>query len=174
MSNKDFGSSTFYSAKFDDQFEHTLKTFASVKSEGKGALHFTPALYWNHGEDRFELFRGAPEKYPFNYHKTDVLGANLNFRADTRLGQTAFGAEARHERIISTNLGEKRAHPQGVYVCGLDRTAFNLFLEHHVVLTPTSGLPTPCGSMPPITHPTACLPLRNCTIRWAAIWRTRT
>ena len=43
VSNKDFGSSTFYSASFDDQFEHTLKTFASVKSEGKGALHFTPA-----------------------------------------------------------------------------------------------------------------------------------
>ena len=113
VSNKDFGSSTFYSAKFDDQFEHTLKTFASVKSEGKGALHFTPALYWNHGEDRFELFRGAPDKYPFNYHKTDVFGANLNFRVDTRLGQTAFGAEARHERIVSTNLGEKRADPRG-------------------------------------------------------------
>ena len=145
VSNKDFGSSTFYSAKFDDQFEHTLKTFASVKSEGKGALHFTPALYWNHGEDRFELFRGAPEKYPFNYHKTDVLGANLNFRADTRLGQTAFGAEARHERIISTNLGEKRADPRGVYVCGLDRTAFNLFLEHHIVLgrlSASAGLTT--------------------------------
>ena len=114
VSNKDFGSSTFYSAKFDDQFEHTLKTFASVKSEGKGALHFTPALYWNHGEDRFELFRGAPDKYPFNYHKTDVFGANLNFRVDSRLGQTAFGAEARHERIISTNLGENLADPRGV------------------------------------------------------------
>ena len=145
VSNKDFGSSTFYSAKFDDQFEHTLKTFASLKSEGKGVLHFTPALYWNHGEDRFELFRGAPDKYPFNYHKTDVFGANLNFRVDTRLGQTAFGAEARHERIISTNLGEKRADPRGVYVYGQDRTAFNLFLEHHVVLgrlSASAGLTT--------------------------------
>ncbi len=145
ISNKDFGSSTFYSASFDDQFEHTLKTFASVKSEGKGALHFTPALYWNHGEDRFELFRNGPDKYPFNYHKTDVVGANLNFRAETRWGQTAFGAEARHERIISTNLGERLAQPRGVYVCGLDRTAFNLFLEHHVVvgrLSASAGLTT--------------------------------
>ena len=101
VSNKDFGSSTFYSAKFDDQFEHT--------------------------------------------HKTNVFGANLNFRTDTRLGQTAFGAEARHERIISTNLGEKRAEPRGVYACGLDRTAFNLFLEHHVVLgrlSASAGLTT--------------------------------
>ena len=143
LSAKDFGSSTFYSAKYDDQFEHTLKTFASLKSEGKGVLHFTPALYWNHGEDRFELFRGAPDKYPFNRHRTDVAGANLNFRVDSRLGGTAFGAEARHERIVSTNLGERRADPRGVYVCGLSRTAFNLFLEHHLTvgrLSASAGL----------------------------------
>ena len=145
VSNKDFGSSTFYSAAFDDQFEHTLKTFAAIKSEGKGLLHFSPALYWNHGEDRFELFRHAPEKYPFNYHKTDVTGVNLNFRIGSRLGQTAFSAEARHERIVSTNLGERRAQPQGVYVCGLSRTAVNLFLEHHVEvgrLSASAGLTT--------------------------------
>ena len=145
VSNKDFGSSTFYSPAYDDQFEHTLKTFVSVKSEGKGALHFTPALYWNHGEDRFELFRNAPDKYPFNYHKTNVAGATLNFKVESRWGQTAFGAEARHERIVSTNLGEKLAQPQGVYACGLARTAFNLFLEHHVVLgrlTASAGLTT--------------------------------
>jgi iron complex outermembrane receptor protein len=145
ISNKDFGSSTFYSAAYDDQFEHTLKSFAAIKSEGKGALHFTPALYWNHGEDRFELFRNAPGKYPFNYHKTDVAGANLNFRLETLLGQTAFGAEARHERIVSTNLGEKLEHPWGAYVCGLSRTAFNLFLEHHITLgrlSASAGLTT--------------------------------
>ena len=145
VSNKDFGSSTFYSAAYGDQFEHTLKAFASVKSEGKGKLHFSPALYWNHGEDRFELFRNAPEKYPFNHHKTDVAGANLNFRVDTRLGESAFGAEARHERIISTNLGDRLEDPRGVYVCGLSRTAFNLFLEHHVTvgrLSASAGLTT--------------------------------
>ena len=145
VSNKDFGSSTFYSAAYDDQFEHTLKTFVSVKSEGKGRLHFTPALYWNHGEDRFELFRNAPEKYPFNYHKTNVAGATLNLRIESRLGQTALGAEARHERIVSTNLGERLEQPRGVYVCGLARTAFNLFLEHQVVLgrlSASAGLTT--------------------------------
>lgn len=134
VSNKDFGSSTFYSPKYDDQFEHTLKTFAAIKSEGGGKLHFSPALYWNHGEDRFELFRGAADIYPFNYHRTNVLGANLNFHTDSRLGRTAFGAEARHEAIQSTNLGEKLETPEGKYVCGLQRTAFNLFLEHNITL----------------------------------------
>ena len=143
VSNKDFGSSTFYSPAYDDQFEHTLKTFAAIRSEGRGMLHFTPALYWNHGEDRFELFRGAPEKYPFNFHKTDVAGANLNFRIESQLGQTAFGAEVRHERIISTNMGERLAQPRDVYVCGLSRTAMNFFLEHHVTvgrLSASAGL----------------------------------
>ena len=143
VSNKDFGSSTFYSPAYDDQFEHTLKTFAAIRSEGRGMLHFTPALYWNHGEDRFELFRGAPEKYPFNFHKTDVAGANLNFRIESQLGQTAFGAEVRHERIISTNLGERLAQPRDVYVCGLSRTAMNFFLEHHFTvgrLSASAGL----------------------------------
>jgi len=139
FSNKDFGSSTFYSSKYDDQFEHTLKTFAAIRSEGKGVLHFSPALYWNHGEDRFELFRGAPDKYPYNYHKTDVAGANLSFRIESRLGETAFGAEARHERIVSTNLGEKLAQHRGLYVCGLSRTTLNLFLEHHLTAGPLSA-----------------------------------
>ena len=134
LSNKDFGSSTFYSPKYDDQFEHTLKTFAAIKSEGRGKLHFTPAIYWNHGEDRFELFRGRSDIYPFNRHKTNVLGANLNFHIDSRLGRTAFGAETRLEAIRSTNLGEPLENPDGEYTCGLSRTAFNLFLEHNITL----------------------------------------
>ena len=142
-SQKDFGSSTFYSSRFDDQFEHTFKTFTALKAEGKGFLHFSPALYWNHGEDRFELFRGAPQLYPYNYHKTNTLGANLHFYFDSRLGRSAFGAEVRHERIRSTNLGETLRDPEGVYVCGLGRTNWTAFVEHSVVidrLTASAGV----------------------------------
>ena len=143
ISNKDFGSSTFYSPKYDNQFEHTFKTFFAVKSEGRGKWHFSPSIYWNSGQDRFELFRDAPDKYPFNYHKTNVAGINLNFYLDSKLGRTAFGTEARHEAIRSTNLGEPLENPQGQYACGLSRTAYNLFLEHSVTtgpLTASAGL----------------------------------
>ena len=133
-SMKNFGSSTFYSARFDDQFEHTFKTFTAVKAEGKGKLHFTPSIYWNHAEDRFELFRGAPDKYPFNYHKTNTAGADFHISFDSRIGRTAFGAGARHEAIRSTNLGEPLAKTDGVYVKGLARTAYTAFAEHSVVL----------------------------------------
>ena len=131
---KDFGSSTFYSPRYDDQFEHSFKTFTAVMAEGKGALHFSPSVYWNHSEDRFELFRGSPDKYPFNYHKTNTVGADVHFGFDSRLGRSAFGVGARHEAIRSTNLGEPLDKPVGVYVRGLARTACTAFAEHSLVL----------------------------------------
>ena len=140
LSVKDFGSNTFYSPRYDDQFEHLLKTYAAVQAETFGALHFKPSFYWNHTEDRFELFRGRPDKYPFNFHRTDVLGANVGGWAQTSLGRTAFGAEVRNERIVSTNLGEPlddaipvKGHDAS-YVVGLNRTDINIYLEHNVVL----------------------------------------
>ena len=140
VSVKDFGSNTFYSPRFDDQFEHLLKTYAAVQAETYGALHFKPSLYWNHTQDRFELFRGRSDKYPFNFHRTDVLGANLGGWIQTTLGRTAFGAEVRGERIVSTNLGEPLPETIAVkghdasYKVGLNRTDINIYLEHNVVL----------------------------------------
>lgn len=138
VSGKDFGSSTFYSTKYDNQFEHTLKTFASVKAVGRGPLHFSPAIYWNRAEDRFELIRGRSDLYPFNHHRTNTAGLNLGLHTDSRLGRTAFGLESRYEGIRSTNLGEALENPKGVYVCGTDRAAFNIYLEHNAVLGPLS------------------------------------
>ena len=141
ISVKDFGSGTFYSPKFDDQFEHTAKTFLALKGESSGALHLRPKAYWNHGEDRFELFRLRPDLYPFNYHRTNVLGFNLDGWFSSALGKTAFGAEVRNEDIISTNLGEPlekerkvRGHDAS-YKVGLNRSDISLFLEHDISIS---------------------------------------
>ena len=134
ITGKSFGAGTFYSPKYDNQYESTAKTFVAVKSEGRGLLHFTPAVYWNYGEDEFQLFRDEPDKYPYNYHKTNVAGVNLNCYIDSKLGRTAFGAEARHEAIRSTNLGEPLENPKGRYVCGLGRTGYNAFVDHKVTV----------------------------------------
>ena len=140
LSVKDFGSNTFYSPRYDDQFEHLFKTYTAIQAETYGKLHFKPSLYWNHTQDRFELFRGHSEKYPFNYHRTNVLGINIGGWAQSRLGRTAFGAEVRNESIISTNLGEPldQAIPvkghDATYKVGLSRTDFNVYLEHNVIL----------------------------------------
>ena len=138
---KDFGSGTFYSPRFDDQFEHTAKTFLALQGQSSGALHFRPRVYWNHGEDRFELFRSRPEAYPYNYHRTNVLGVNLDGWFESAIGKTAFGAEVRNEDIISTNLGEPLDEARKVrgqdayYKVGLNRTDMSLFLEHNVILS---------------------------------------
>ncbi len=140
LSNKNFGSNTFYSARFDDQFEHTLKLFTAVQAETKGFFHFTPSIYWNRGHDRFELFRASEEKVPFNYHRTDVFGVNLNSYVEWSMGKTAFGAEFRNEDIISGNLGEPLNAPREIhgtdrqYTLGLNRSNLSFHIEHNVLL----------------------------------------
>lgn len=141
MSIKDFGSNTFYGAKYDDQFEHTFKTFTAVQAENRqGRFRIRPSIYWNRSMDRFELFRDAPEKYAFNYHRTDVYGVNLNAYFDWELGRTAFGAELRHEDLVSGNLGEPLNRPRPIhgtdrnYTNGLNRTNVQFVLEHNILL----------------------------------------
>ena len=138
---KDFGANTFYASKYDDQFEHTFKTFTAIQAENlHGRLHLRPSIYWNRSMDRFELFRGAPNKYPYNYHRTDVYGVNLNAYFDWSLGRTAFGAELRNEDLVSGNLGEPLERPHHIhgtdrdYTNGLNRTNIQFILEHNIIL----------------------------------------
>ena len=141
MSVKDFGSNTFYSAKFDDQFEHTFKTFTAIQAENIGGrFHIRPSIYWNRNMDRFELVRGVSNKFPFNYHRTDVYGVNLNAYFDWTLGRTAFAAELRNEDLVSGNLGEPLSSPEHIhgtdrnYTVGLNRTNIQFVLEHNIIL----------------------------------------
>ena len=141
LSAKSWGSNTFYGVKWDDQYEHTLKTYTAVQAEASlGSVHLRPAIYWNRTEDRFELFRDAPDKYPFNYHLTNVYGVNLNSHIDWPLGRTALGVEMRNEDLVSGNLGEPLDHPKHIhgtdryYDHGLNRTNINMVAEHNVIL----------------------------------------
>ena len=150
LSAKNYGSATFYSPKYDNQFEHSFKTYTALQAETQqGAVHLKPAIYWNHQYDRFELLRGDVSKVPFNYHRTDIFGANLNAWFDWRLGRTALGAELRNEDLVSTNLGNplsRSRHIQGTtvnYTKGMNRTNLQFVLEHNVVagpLTVSAGL----------------------------------
>lgn len=141
VSSKGWGSNTFYSTKSDEQYEHTTKYFTAIQAETKGGrFHLRPSIYWNRFQDRYEFFRGAPDRSPFNYHRTDVFGLNLNSWFDWTLGRTAFGAEYRNEDLISGNLGEpldKPVHIHGTgrdYTFGLNRSNLSLFLEHNILL----------------------------------------
>lgn len=137
LSSRDFGSNTFYSAKFDNQFEHTFKSFVALQAQTNGKIKFKPSIYWNFAKDRFELIRDNSSSVAFNHHKTNVFGVNLNAWTETIIGKTAFGAEMRNEGIISTGLGESLTtpipiykYPENSYSKGLNRTNISFFLEH--------------------------------------------
>lgn len=141
FTNKDYGANTFYSTLSDEQFEHVRKYYTAVQAETKGDVyHFKPSVYWSRSDDRFEFYRGMPEKSPFNYHQTDVYGVNLNNYIQTFLGKTAFGAEFRNEGVRSTSLGEPLNSPVKVpgadadFTLGLNRTNLSFHLEHNIVL----------------------------------------
>ena len=141
VSAKGWGSNTFYSTLSDEQYEKTIKYYTAVRAEAKvGWFRFLPSVYWNRFQDRYEFYRGAPDRSPYNYHRTDVFGLNLNSWFDWTLGRTAFGAEARNEDIISTTLGEPLNSPVHIggtgrdYTLGLNRTNLSLYLEHNVTL----------------------------------------
>ena len=134
ISSKGWGSNTFYSAKYDEQYEHTTKLFTALQGETEGFIHFRPAIYWNRSYDRFELIRGSESKVPFNHHRTDVFGINLNSYFDWQWGRTALGAEFRNEDIVSGNLGEPLNNPHGDYKYGLNRSNLSFHAEHNILL----------------------------------------
>lgn len=153
ISSKDFGSNTFYGVKWDDQFEHTFKSYTALQAENKhGHLHIKPSIYWNHNYDRFELYRGddaVEHGVAFNYHRSDVFGANINTYFDWCLGRTAISTELRNEDLVSTTLGEELSEPKDIhgtsrqYTKGLNRTNISFVLEHNILLnrfTASAGL----------------------------------
>lgn len=150
MNAKGYGSNTFYGAAWDEQYEHILKTYTALQAETRiGGFRLRSAAYWNHGADRFELYRGSEDLSPFNYHRYDVIGLNLGGYFDSPLGRTAVGAEVRNEDIVSTSLGEPLSRPHHIkgtdryYDKGLNRTNMNFMIEHNIVwrwLTVSAGL----------------------------------
>ncbi len=141
LSTKGYGSNSFYSNYSDEQYERTFKTYTAVQAENKeGLFHFHPLVYWNRNMDSFELFHDNPGAYPYNYHRTDIFGVNLNGYFDWMLGRTAFGAEIREEDLVSGNLGEPLDHPLHIhgtdrdYTHGINRTNVQFVLEHNILL----------------------------------------
>ena len=153
IADKGWGSSTSYASpkwQADDQYEHTTKIYSAVQAETHcGKLRLMPSIYWNQNYDRYEGYRGQPEKMKYNYNRTDVYGVNLSSYFDWVAGRTAFGAEIRNEDLVSGNLGEPLSqthHIKGTdreYTLGVNRTNISGYLEHNLLLehlTVSAGL----------------------------------
>lgn len=134
FNDKKYGANTFYSAAYPNQYEEINSYLASVKGEMGSKLKFIPQVYWNRHNDCFQLIKGDESKVPYNYHKTDVYGSNLNLQYTSQLGITSFGAEFRNEGIMSTVLGKKMDEPSGRFTHSDNRTNISYALEHNLLL----------------------------------------
>ena len=144
IADKGWGSSTFYASpkwQADDQYEHTTKIYSAIQGSSKqGRLRLSGSIYWNQNRDRYEGYRGLPEKMKYNYNRTDIYGVSLSSYFDWAAGRTAFGAEVRNEDLVSGNLGEPLSqthHISGTdrdYTLGVNRTNISGFLEHNVLM----------------------------------------
>ena len=158
LSSQDFGANTFYSAKYNDQFESTRRFIASatatVRPMGNSVLALIPQIYWHRDYDHYQLIRGKEgASAGENYHRTDVYGAALTANASWILGTTSLGADVRREHILSTAYGDELPEAEWKPIggntdrsyqrCG-DRTNTSLFLEHDVVV---GGLTVSAGVM---------------------------
>ena len=151
LADKGWGSSTFWASpkwQADDQYEHTTKLYTAIQGESRlGRLKLNGSIYWNQNRDRYEGYRGLPEKMKFNYNRTDVYGISLGSYFDWRTydpdrirNRTAFGAELRNEDLVSGNLGEPLAETHHIcgtdrdYTLGVNRTNISAYLEHNLLL----------------------------------------
>ena len=153
VSDKGWGSGTFWASpqwQADEQYEHTTKWFSAIQGHTKqGPLHLNACLYWNQHRDRYEGYRGQPEKMKYNYNRTNVYGVSAGGYFDWQAGRTAFGAELRNEDLVSGNLGEPLSQPHHIkgtdrdYTLGVNRTNISGYIEHNVLLpqvTVSAGL----------------------------------
>lgn len=147
LSSQDYGASTFYSARFNNQWEATRRFMASALADirpfADERLVFSPSVYWHRDVDHYQLTRGKEgAKNGENYHRMDVYGAALNAHATWLLGKTAVGVDLRKEHILSTAYGTLLDESEWTAIHGSDRhydhrgdrTNTSLFLEHNVIL----------------------------------------
>ncbi|PWJ40166.1 TonB-dependent receptor plug domain-containing protein [Sediminitomix flava] len=142
--NKAFGASTFYSANFPDQFEENSSLYTSLKFTSNTKVKFSPLVYWNRSQDRFELFRdfnNAADWYvDHNYHMTDVYGTNLSAEYESKFGITAIGVDFRSENILSTVLGTDMDEPkeipgeESLFTKSESRHNISTYFEHNLYL----------------------------------------
>ncbi|MFA6705250.1 MAG: TonB-dependent receptor [Bacteroidales bacterium] len=126
---KAYGANSFYSAKFPNQFDRTNSIIASVKGEFGQKIKFLPSFYWNRHNDKFELIKNSGSA---NYHRTDVIGGNLNGEYTSKIGITNFGIEIRNEGILSNVLGQTMNSPIGNFTKKDNRTNLSYMLQHNI------------------------------------------
>lgn len=145
--SQDYGANTFFSAKFDNQYEEQRRYMTSVNADvllqDNGRLVISPSAYWQRNYDHYQLIRGMEgSDNGENFHRADVYGGGLNIHFSWALGKTSFGGDIRKEHLLSTALGDMLDADRWEDIHGSarqydhegNRTNTSLFLEHNVIV----------------------------------------
>ena len=154
-SRQSYGANTFYSAKFDNQYERTSHIVASVGSDVHGllpGLSIRPTLYYNRFNDHYQLRRGkGGAENGENYHLLNIYGVGTDIAYRWAGGTTTAGFDLRHEHILSTAYGNPLEEDRQKDIRGSERrynreasrTNNSIFVEHSIVaggLTVSAGM----------------------------------
>lgn len=154
-SYKPYEANTFYGSASTDQWECNERWMAAVRMNAvAGRLHIIPQVSWNRWFDHYQWHKGQPGGE--NFHRVDTYALGVDNWMAWAGGKTAFGAEARHEGILSTKLGEPLEESAWVPVGGLSdhtggddlevanaerlykysaaRTNLSAHLEHNIII----------------------------------------
>jgi len=145
-SKQNYGANTFYSAKYNNQYENTAHTIFSLS----GSIHnadnkwnITPTFYYNNFLDHYQLIRGEEgTSKGENYHNLNVYGYTINAHLKWAAGTTAVGGEIRHENILSTTYGDNMEKSEYKDIHGSERqytkegkrTNTSVFIEHNILI----------------------------------------
>ena len=145
IATQSYGANTFYSAKYNNQYEKTDHGLASLNlnlHNPAKTWEVSPTLYYNKFKDHYQLIRGQEgAKAGENYHNLDIWGGGLNANLSWFLGKTAVGFDISKECIYSTALGSSLAENDYKDISGSDRkydhkgerTNTNIMLEHNFI-----------------------------------------
>ncbi len=150
-----FGAQNFYSSNFPEQFEQTKTLFGSLNWQSERKWKIDQQIYWRRNWDEFQLYREGEDYYRFengqftsdynqapswytrhNYHRSDVAGAKVDGKLESKLGTTALGLDYRYEQVRSNNLGDSLEQSidipskRDAYYLGAQRHNISMALQH--------------------------------------------
>lgn len=145
-SKQNYGANTFYSPKYDNQYEstdHTIFSLSGSFHNAENKWNITPTFYYNNFLDHYQLIRGEEgANKGENFHNLNIYGYSINTHFKWLAGTTAVGGEVRHENILSTAYGKDMEKTEYKNIHGSDRqytkegkrTNTSIFIEHNIII----------------------------------------
>ena len=155
IAHQRFGANTFYSARFDNQYEKNTNINTSLTFLVRGLPHninIKAKVYANNFKDHYQLIRymtGAANGE--NFHNLTHIGGGADITYDTKLGRSAAGFDLKREYIYSSAYGQlmsenkwrEISHSDRMYDHKAERWNTSVFAEHNIILnkvTVSAGL----------------------------------